>query len=189
VTKYTDDEVNVEWTQPHLKKFLETAANKSGASEIFLVAHSMGNRVLTKALIELLDDNPELKKRFKALVLAAPDIDAEIFRRDIAPKLTAAGLFVTLYASCEDKALHLSKNLHGYIRAGDNSEGVCVVPGVEIIDATNLDSGFLGHSYYNESRSVLSDLYYLINRGLRANERFSLEPVDTPSGRYLRFRK
>ncbi|NTV92172.1 MAG: alpha/beta hydrolase [Chlorobiaceae bacterium] len=187
--KYTIDETNIEWSQTNLKQFLEALARRSGAEDIYLMAHSMGNRALTKALAELLHEQPQLKNLFKALILVAPDIDAEIFKRDIAPKLTDTGTFVTLYASCDDKALKLSTDIHGYMRAGDISKSSLIVPGVEIIDATNVDTGFLGHSYYKRSRQVLSDLSFLINMGVHAGQRRELESVDTSSGRFWKFRK
>jgi esterase/lipase superfamily enzyme len=187
--KYPIDETNVEWTQPNLKRFLEAVAERSGASEIYLIAHSMGNRVLTKAFSDLMLEKPGLKSRFKALILTAPDIDTEVFKRDIAPRLTAAGVSVTLYVSLKDKALHLSKDFHGYPRAGDSSEEIIVIPGMDTIDVSEVDNSFTGHSYYIESRQVLSDLYYLINSGLSPASRFSLEPAESSWGRYWKFKK
>ncbi|ABL66522.1 alpha/beta hydrolase [Chlorobium phaeobacteroides] len=189
ISKYAIDETNIEWSQPDLKRFLEAVARRSGAKDIYLMAHSLGNRAMTKALIELLQEQPQLKNRFKALILMAPDIDAEIFKRDIAPKLTDTGAFVTLYASCDDKALQLSTDVHGYMRAGDISQRSLLVPGIEIIDVTSVDTGFFGHSYYKGSRLVLRDLAFLINRGFHANDRLSLEPIDLPQGRFWRIKK
>ena len=49
-----------------------------------------------------------------------------------------------------------------------------LLPGLETIDATNVDTGFLGHSYFAEERSVLADIYSLIKERKRAADRFSL---------------
>ena len=50
---YTVDENNIQWTQVNLKKFIKDFADQSQAENIYLVAHSMGNRALTVAVKEL----------------------------------------------------------------------------------------------------------------------------------------
>jgi len=186
---YPADEASVEWSEQNLGNFLAEAARISGVDTLYLLAHSMGNRALTGAFLDLVRQKPHLKSRFKALLLTAPDIDSEVFRRDIGPGLAGSGAAITLYASSRDRALRLSKRLHGYPRAGDVDGFPLIVPGIETVDATHVDTSFLGHSYYNGSRSVLSDMFYILNEELRAEQRFSLEPVDTPEGRYWRFKE
>ena len=118
--EYAIDETNVVWTVPHLKEFLVGVARHSGANAVHLVAHSMGNRALTSALQLLsyeLRDEPAM---FREVVLTAPDIDAEVFRRDVVPAIVTTADRVTLYASSNDEALKLSKAIHGYRRAGDS---------------------------------------------------------------------
>lgn len=148
----------------------------------------MGNRALTHAIASLLTDMPTLRNRLKEVILTAPDIDADVFKRDIAPALTATGRSVTLYASSEDLALVASKKVHGYPRAGDSGQGLVVVAGIETIDATGTDTSLLGHSYFAETRSVLSDMFYLIRNGQRADQRFGLRGIDTQAGRYWEFK-
>lgn len=189
VSAYPADGNNVNWSKKNLKRFLEGLADRSGAGSIYLMAHSMGNRVLTAAFLELIDERWELRHHFKSLMLIAPDIDAEIFERDIAGSLVRSGAFVTIYVSSQDRALKASSRIHGLPRVGDAEGAPLIVPGIETIDATGVDTSFLGHSYFNRSRSVLSDIYYIINEDLRADERFSLEPVDTTGGRYWRFKE
>ena len=59
----------------------------------------MGNRALTRAVAALMTEKPALRSRLREIILAAPDIDADVFKRDIAPALAATGAPVTLYAS------------------------------------------------------------------------------------------
>jgi len=113
------------------------------------------------------------------VVLLAPDIDQEIFSRDIAPVMVGAGLNVTLYTSANDKALATAHTVHGSRRAGDSSGGgPIVVAGVETIDVTAANRSILGHSYFEESTDVASDLGQLLNAGTRASERDNLLPVE-----------
>lgn len=125
--------------------------------------------------------------RFEQVVLVAPDIDAEVFRRDIAPQLSPVGERVTLYASARDKALEMSQTFHRYPRAGDVSDGVVVVPGVDTIDATAVDTSLTGHSYFADGTSVLADLFYLLRLGLPPAERDGLEAADAAGEEYWRF--
>lgn len=186
---YMVDEQSIEWAQANLRRFLEDFFTRSDAQNVYLIAHSMGNRALTRAVASLLNDRPDLRKRLKEVILAAPDIDADVFKRDIAPALTAAGRPITLYASSEDLALVASKKVHGYPRAGDSGQGLVVVAGIETVDATATDTSLLGHSYFAETRSVLSDIFNLVQNGQRADQRFGLRPMDTQAGRYWIFKR
>ena len=93
---YTVDETNVAWTVPHLKDFLLGVAQQSGAKSVHLIAHSMGNRALTSALRELAMERKADCPRFHEVVLTAPDIDADVFRRDLAPAIVGTADRVTL---------------------------------------------------------------------------------------------
>lgn len=187
VARYTVDENNIEWSTPHLQAFLTDFLQKTAAAKVYLIGHSMGNRGLARAVAGLIETRPELARRIAEIILTAPDIDADVFQQEIAPRLTAARHPVTLYASSEDLALAASQLVHGYRRAGDSGEGMLLLAGVETIDATGVDTGFLKHSYFAEQRSALSDMFYLIRDNARADQRF-LDPVDTPGGRYWRFK-
>lgn len=168
---YPMDENNVQWSEANLKGFLLDYAQNSGAKDIYLIAHSMGNRALTGAVKALFAEHPELKGRFKEIILTAPDIDADIFKRDIAPALAAGCDKITLYVSDGDKALLASKTVHGYPRAGDSAVGITVAPGIETVDASGLDTSFLEHSYFAESGTVLKDIRKLVLQQLRAGQR------------------
>ncbi|HEU0152195.1 MAG TPA: alpha/beta hydrolase [Arenimonas sp.] len=186
---YTVDESNIEWSTPHIKDFLVDFAEKSDAQNLYLIAHSMGNRGLTRALQSLVQERPDLRGRFREIILAAPDIDAEVFRRDLAPALRQAGQRVTLYASSNDLALQASKQVHGYARAGDSGDGLMVLPGVETIDATGVDQSALAHSYFVESRPVIRDILDLLRHNLPADRRAGLVVGQHPGGSFWRFRE
>jgi esterase/lipase superfamily enzyme len=186
---YTTDEQNIEWSQANFRRFLEDFFARSDAQDVYLIAHSMGNRSLTRAVASLLTDTPSIKERLKEIILTAPDIDAEVFGKDIVPILTASGRPVTLYASSNDFALAMSKKVHGFPRAGDTGSGLIIAPGIETIDATNTDTSFAGHSYYAERRSILADMFYLVTEGHRADTRFGLKKIITPKGGYWEIKK
>jgi esterase/lipase superfamily enzyme len=175
--QYAVDETNVAWTVPHLKQFLVSVVRQSGARSVHLIAHSMGNRALTSALVAVAADMKGEARMFREVVLTAPDIDADVFKRDIAPEIARTAQRVTLYASSNDEALAMSKRLHGYPRAGDSGAELVVVDGLDTIDVSNVDTSLLGHSYYGSNDTVLADLFYVLTEPKPAGERRWLEPV------------
>lgn len=185
---YWRDEANCDWSAANLRAFLNTYFERHRQRQVFLVAHSMGARLLTAALTGLLRQPGALVPPRTQLILSAPDIDSAVFRRDLAPLLAGPFGPLTLYASSADLALSASQKLHGYPRAGDSGAGLLVLPGMETIDASGVDTGFVGHSYFAEQRTLLSDLFYLVRENARASQRFGLSEVNGPSGRYWRFR-
>lgn len=187
---YPVDSQNAEWTEANLQKFLETFGSTSGADSIVVIAHSMGSRPATRALAKVLDKRRDLRPKFKELILAAPDIDADVFVRDLVPAYVAVRMPVTLYASAKDKALQLSKQFNGSPRAGDANPRPPVIAGLETVDATDIDTDFLGHAYVAETRPLLTDVTLLIRNRLRATDRPGLSRVDAGNGlAFWRFRK
>ncbi|MFK8112051.1 MAG: alpha/beta hydrolase [Rubripirellula sp.] len=175
---YPIDETNAAWTTAHFKQFLLELVEESGARSINVVAHSMGNRPMTAAMEQIRwQRDEELDTPFDRIVLAAPDVDADRFRRDLAPSLLQVADQVTLYASSDDQALIVSKQVHGYPRAGESGINVVVVPGIETIDVSGIDLSLLGHSYYGDNESMLRDLYEVVRARLPAPRRAMLIPL------------
>ncbi|MDX2316969.1 MAG: alpha/beta fold hydrolase [Hyphomicrobiaceae bacterium] len=186
---YKVDETNAEWSRLDFKNFLKDFTVQSDAEHIYLIAHSMGTRVLTGALKELVLEDPNMRSKFDEIILAAPDIDADTFERDIAPNILAGEGRATLYASSGDYALMASKSFAGYRRAGDTDGGVSIAPGVDTIDASSIRTDFVGHSYYADSSSVLGDLRDLILFGKRPEKRSRLAPARAQGGAYWTFKE
>jgi esterase/lipase superfamily enzyme len=175
VSKYPVDETNVEWTTPHLLAFLTLVIQRSHPQNVYLLAHSMGNRALIRALESLRPKEHAIRE----VLMAAPDIDSDVFRQE-APPISNVAARLTLYASSKDEALELSKKFHGYPRAGDPSGGIVIVPGIDTIDATAVDTGLTGHSYYGDNRSVITDIHALIAKDTPPSQRFGLSQRAIP---------
>ncbi|WP_417730915.1 alpha/beta hydrolase [Rosistilla oblonga] len=171
---YTIDENNSEWTIAHLKEFLLELVHESGAKSVNVVAHSMGNRPMTAVMQQIGWEMAQATALFDRIVLAAPDVDADRFRRDLAPSLLKVANQVTLYASSDDQALIASKKVHGHPRAGESGDQIVVVPGIETIDVSGIDLSLLGHSYYGDNETMLRDLYELVRQRLPAPQRAML---------------
>lgn len=175
---YANDWTNAEWSVPHCQHVLRQIALYCRAERVHLIAHSMGSRVLTFALKDLASDLASLSSKplFNQVVLAAPDIDADTFRTQIAPAISRASQRLTIYASNKDKALDLSRELNGYARLGTAASlaGQADMLGqIECVDATDLfDDSWLNlrHAYYGDSPVLISDLRRVL-AGQTARER------------------
>lgn len=183
--RYGKDEKNIAWSRRNIITFLNDYLTKCEAEEIYLIAHSMGNRGLTTALIEVLKDKPELKSKIKEIILAAPDIDAKVFKNEIAPQMVSLSEKpITLYVSEDDLALKASAMLHGNPRAGDAGEEIVIINGVETIDASGVDTSFLKHSYFADTNSIISDIFDIIESGKRALNRTRLSHIELENQMY-----
>ena len=186
VTSYTTSESNAELSKHRLRAFLNDVLEKSGAATVHIIAHSMGNRLVTEALTMLNTvETAHLKTRIGEVIMTAPDIDADVFVNEIAPRLNRMSSKLTLYASSKDRALGTSQSVHTFPRIGDFAALMSVPDGIEVIDASAVDqiSGDLGHSYFGDNEPVIGDLCYLISTGARAAQRsLTLGAAQTPGG-------
>lgn len=187
VPGYWDDEAIIKRATPKMKAFLADIFRETDAQNVYLIAHSMGNRGMAEAVAQLLDEQEELiKPRLKQLILTAPDIGVKEFEA-LSGTLVRVGAPVTLYASSKDKALTVSKAIHDMQRVGDTHHRVTIIKGIETIDATDVSTDFLGHSYFAENASVVSDMFYLFRTDLRPQHRFNMKAVSRTEGTYWKF--
>lgn len=184
---YEFDQNSAEWTQAHLQAFLADFAAHSSATDIYIIAHSMGNRPMTLALANLLEKRPELLPLFKQVVLAAPDINADVFRDQIAPRFASLKLPATLYASANDKAIRASYNFADWDRIGDIRGPVVGIPGMELVDASAVIMNFMGHDYFASNRVLLTDIATMIKTGQRARNRGGLKGIPPQAPQYWAF--
>jgi len=188
VLAYDGDQETVDFSWPNLQAFLERVARESGAQRIHVMAHSMGNRLLTRALQELVRQ-PDIQPLFENVIMASPDVNARVFT-GIWPKIKVAAKRFTLYASSDDNALITSRKAKGnsnFTRLGEGGPNIVVISGLDTIDASGIDTSLLGHSYEASCKPVRDDLGLLIGKGLAPPERH-LPPYHTNQGlAYWRF--
>jgi esterase/lipase superfamily enzyme len=171
---YLADEANAEWSAPQLAELLVELRRRTGAATIHLIAHSLGNRVLSRAM-ERIDLDPAIKPKpvFSQVILAAPDMDADVFREQLAPRMLRLARGITLYGSTDDRAILASKKAHQIARAGEGGVNLPIVKGIDSIDVTGMDTSFLAHSYIGDV-SVLGDVAQIFCEGRTSAQRFGL---------------
>jgi esterase/lipase superfamily enzyme len=156
VKGYSYDRESGEFTVHHLKNFLRQLADNKDLERIHLIAHSRGTDV-------------------ENLVLAAPDLDFEVFMQRILAERVGQGVDqLTFYTSQHDKVLGLAERFLGSAtRMGrvqlenftpkqiESMQKYTNVVFVELAGAS--EKG--GHGYFHSSPEASSDLILLIRYG------------------------
>lgn len=164
VTAYPADEASIEASEQAITDFLVDFTANCGAEKAHIIAHSMGNRGLLRAL-QRIAANAETrgKVKFGQIFLAAPDVDRDLF-------LNLARLYpdhaerITLYASDGDLPVHLSAKLHDAPRAG-YYRPYTITPGVDTVAVPDFDLDLLGHSYFSQAEALLYHIRDLMLNG------------------------
>ncbi len=151
-----------------------------------VIAHSLGGRGLLEALDDLARDRSARTDKLGEVILASPDVDSDLFRRDYLPVLRRLDVRVTLYATDSDVPLQASHRMNRVNRLGDAKSEIFIADGVETVVFSDVVTFLNSHDAVVEIGDVQADLHYLIAEGLGADARPTLEPVDTDQGRYWR---
>ena len=122
---YVVDETNMYWDERNFRTFLQSLAEKPWVKDIVVVSHSLGARLVVPS-IEYVDRNAanQDSSNISNIMLIAPDTDLQEFEREIgvtllSPVRVAGGRKLTVFVSAKDKAIALSRTLHGYPRLGN----------------------------------------------------------------------
>ena len=179
---YAADEASIEASEAAITDFLVRFATDSGAARVHVIAHSMGNRGLLRAIQRITAEAASTAGiRLGQVFLAAPDLDVDLFR-DLAPFYPRISERTTLYVSARDRALEASHWIHQFDRVG-YAPPVTVVDGIDTIEVTGLDLSILGHGYFAEAHGVLYDMHHLLRQNTAPGSRLRLHAKRNPDGR------
>jgi esterase/lipase superfamily enzyme len=189
LSKYASDEASIEASELAIMQFMIDFAMRSGAPRVHIIAHSMGNRGVLRAVDRIATRAQEITGvKFGQIILAAADVDADTFR-NLCAAYVRVSQRTTLYVSTRDLAVEASQWLHTFPRAG-LLPPIMIVPGIDTINVTNADLTALGHGYVAEARGVLQDMHQLLVHGDAPERRFGLEQGRTAAGeRYWLIRR
>lgn len=178
---YSADEATIEASEPFIAKFIEDFVARSGAEKVHIIAHSMGNRGVLRAINRIAN---KAQRRTGVLIgqmiLTAADVDADTFR-DLCSAYSRVSRRTTLYVSSRDLAIEASHWLHDFARAG-LLPPIMIVPGIDTINVTNVDLTTLGHGYVADARAVLEDIHELLVHDAPPDRRFALRQGETDAG-------
>ncbi|WP_409361923.1 alpha/beta hydrolase [Bartonella heixiaziensis] len=130
--------------------------SETNANQISVIAHSMGNFVMMETFRTLaLKGKYKPIRRITSLLMAAPDIDVDVFERQLndikkLPQPTA------ILVSRKDKALAVSGRLTGgHHRVGDGSDiEMLRKNGIAVLDFSDVDGG--AHNVFASSPTLMA---------------------------------
>lgn len=180
---YVYDRDSVQYAREDLADVIELAAS-SDADSVFLMGHSMGTLLVMEAVRHLsLTNRKDVLRRVTPLILAAPDIDVDVFARlfsTLDPKPDPAIVVV----SERDGALRASQVIRGgHPRVGEGQNIAELQDlGITIIDLTTIDDGDrIGHTTFASSPELIrifGDLETMQSTIVDAEDGPALSPWD-----------
>lgn len=153
-TRYLYDRDSAIIARKGLAQTLELVT-KTKANGIVLVGHSMGAVVIMEALRTLsLEKREDVLKSIKGVMLAAPDLDPDLFRSQIEDINPLPQPF-TIVVSRRDRALDISRRLAGGEPRIGSGHDIAFLQkkNVQVLDISQVDSG--GHSVFASSSTLI----------------------------------
>lgn len=184
---YVADLSSIEASEAQIADFLIAVSALAERGKVHIIAHSMGNRGLLRALHRATTQAAlRAGTRFGQIFLSAPDIGVAAFRQ-LASVYPQVAERTTLYVADQDKALAALEWLtEGGGRVG-GAPPVLVLPGIDTVRVRDNSLFRLGHSYFAEEPDVLRDIraqLYWRESPERRRARFGWPvPDETPGAR------
>lgn len=165
---YVYDRESTVYSRFGLVAVLQEAIASRDVENVTIVAHSMGTSLAIEALREVAIRNHGVSPKIRTVVLASPDIDIDVFRRQVVEMGPKRPAFL-VFSSRNDLALLLSKWIAGDVdRLGGvdlrENQALLAKLGVTVIDATDVaHADPLGHTAFAESAEMLNALLKLVS--------------------------
>lgn len=179
VLEYVYDRESTNFSRNDLTALLRETARSPDVSEIIVMAHSMGAWLAVESIRQLALQDGRVPTKITDLVLAAPDLDIDVFRRQVA-EMGRVPPRITIFVSRQDRALSLSSFIAGGVtRVGavDMTNPAYVAelekaPRLTVVDLSALTNGdALNHSKFAVSPEVVQ----LLGEGIRSSPRLTEE--------------
>ncbi|NKL37418.1 alpha/beta fold hydrolase [Rhizobium leguminosarum bv. viciae] len=160
VFDYLYDKESANYSRRALEDLILQAAKSPDVSDVTILAHSMGGWLAAEALRGVAMREKSIPTKVKNVVLASPDIDIDVFRRQFTEMGPKRPHFVIL-TSTRDKALEVSGWLSGGIDRVGGSDLRPYAPlldelGVSVIDTSAIATNDpLGHNAFADSPEVV----------------------------------
>lgn len=196
---YCSDQKKAELSAPYLTQFLSLLMREADdLEEINIVVHSMGNRVLVRAIEDIAREHVRLKriKKFR-IVNAAADVARDEYAERMAQAEAEGGAEfapqVTIYASQNDIAMAVSWLVNGFkTRLGQ------IIPTQRpfesaddryvTVDTNVVSADLFGHGYYSENGNVIADMScFFADRPIGAERAIAPAPSLSDGRRHYRF--
>ena len=162
---YAYDRESAMWSRDAFEDLLKALAAAPSGGRIFIVAHSMGTLLTLETLRMLRAEAGEAAmSRIGAVVLAAPDIDFDLFSNGVS-RLGPDVSKITVISATNDRALELSAAIAGGTRAGAADRAKLEALGVRVADASDYAGGLINHDLFLSNPEVQGVVKRAIARG------------------------
>ena len=157
---YLYDKESTNYSRRALEDLIIQTAISSDVGDITILAHSMGTWLAVEALRGVAMREKTMPSKVKNVILASPDIDVDVFRRQLVEMGIKRPQF-TIFASTKDRALEISRWISGGVnRVG----GIDAAPykdvlkqlGITVIDTSTVTSqDALRHNAFADSPEII----------------------------------
>jgi esterase/lipase superfamily enzyme len=168
---YPSDEDRVQLAIPAFIDFLKRVAQKGHFRKIHLIAHSMGNRLVSLAMLQMANEKVDLK--IDQVIMAAPDIYVNLFQLNLASAIAQKVNHITIYTASNDLALMASKAFHNDLRLGEIGKPPpsYVFNKIDIIDSFTQKFDLWGHDRFARSPAIINDIDLILKFDYNADQR------------------
>ncbi len=184
VLSYTYDRECTHYSRDAFEKLLRQLSSNRSVDDITIIAHSMGAWLTTETLRQMAVRDGSINSKIKNVILAAPDVDVDVFRTQLQRYGTSRPRF-TVFVSRRDRALQLSRWLAGNVERlgapGASAKPWLLDKGVEIVDLTGAPTrSWTRHAKFAENPDVVWFLgANLINNSASGDEGSLAERIQT----------
>lgn len=160
VFDYLYDKESANYSRRALEDLILQAAKSPDVSDVTILAHSMGGWLAAEALRGVAMREKSIPAKVKNVILASPDIDIDVFRRQFTEMGPKRPHFAIL-TSTRDKALAVSGWLSGGVNRLGGSDLKPYAPllddlGVSVIDTSAIATNDpLGHNAFADSPEIV----------------------------------
>ena len=151
---YIADRESATWSRDALETTLESLITRPGPGRVNIVAHSMGAMLAVEGLRQVYAKHgPQLADRMGAVILAAPDLDIDVFSSSIARMRPLADR-ITVITSNDDRALAVVTSLSGGPRVGRVQKAKLEAQGLKVVDTSGAGWGIINHDLFLSNAGV-----------------------------------
>lgn len=159
---YNYDKESTNFSRDALEELLRALSSDPAVGDVTVMAHSMGTWLAMEALRQMAIRDGKVGEKIRNVILAAPDLDVDVFGRQIA-EIGKNNPKFTIFTSQDDRALLVSRRIAGNVDrlgqidpAAEPYRSALEKFGINVIDLTKMKSGdSLNHGKFAESPEVV----------------------------------
>ena len=162
---YIADRESATWSRDALETTLDSLVTRPGVGRVNIVAHSMGAMLAIEGLRQIYAKYGErLSDKIGAIILAAPDLDIDVFSSSIA-RMRPLASRISVITSNDDRALAVVTNLSGGARVGRVQKAKLQAQGLKVIDTSGAGWGIINHDLFLSNAAVQKVIALAIEGG------------------------